>query len=142
MNIKIYNTLPMEAQKIRKTVFVEEQGFHEEFDKIDTYAKHLVLYDDEIPIATCRFFERDSSTDYMIGRIAVIKQYRGNNIGSDLLKRAESEIKKLGGKNILLHAQESAREFYEKQGYCSYGEIDFEENCPHIWMCKKISVDF
>ena len=55
MDIKIYDTLPEEAVRIRKTVFVEEQGFQDEFDKIDSYARHLVLFDGENPIAVCRF---------------------------------------------------------------------------------------
>lgn len=81
MYINIYEHLPKEAQKIRKTVFIKEQGFHNEFDEIDSYAKHLVLYDEKVPIATCRFFSRESCEDYFIGRIAVIKEYRGKNIG-------------------------------------------------------------
>ncbi len=28
--------------------------------------------------------------------------------------------------------------FVEEQGYLACGEIDFDENCPHIWMCKEI----
>ena len=53
MNYKIYNTLPREAAIIRKAVFVEEQGFENEFDDIDSYANHLVLFDNDKPIATC-----------------------------------------------------------------------------------------
>lgn len=34
MEIKLYSTLPSEAVKIRKLVFVEEQGFKNEFDEI------------------------------------------------------------------------------------------------------------
>lgn len=138
MNFKIYNTLPKEALNIRETVFVEEQGFHDEFDIIDSYAKHLVLYNNKKPIATCRFFKDKSCADYVIGRIAVIKQYRGQNLGLRLLKITESEIDKLDGKRIVLHAQVNAQKFYEKLGYSSYGEVDFEENCPHIWMYKNI----
>lgn len=137
MYIKTYEHLPKEALKIRETVFVKEQGFHNEFDEIDSYARHLVLFDEKIPIATCRFFRRESCEDYYIGRIAVIKEYRGKNIGASLLKAAEAQIRNLGGKRILLHAQCRAKEFYEKQGYRSYGEIDSEQTCPHIWMYKQ-----
>lgn len=138
MDMKIYNTLPKEAKKIREDVFMKEQGFQDEFDKIDDHSTHLVLFDDSIPIATCRFFSSESNEDFIIGRIAVIKEYRGQNIGSYLLSIAETEIEKLGGKKIVLHAQERAKRFYEKQGYCGFGEVDLEENCPHIWMYKKI----
>lgn len=138
MHINIYEHLPKEAQIIREKVFIKEQGFHNEFDEIDSYAKHLVLFDEKIPVATCRFFNHESCEDYFIGRIAVIKEYRGKNIGASLLKAAETKIKNIGGKRIFLHAQCRATNFYKKQGYSSYGKIDLEENCPHIWMSKKI----
>lgn len=141
MYINIYENLPIEAKIIREAVFIIEQGFLNEFDDIDSYAKHLVLFHMEIPIATCRFFRKELSEEYFIGRIAVIKEYRGKNIGAYLLKTAEKEVKKLGDKKIFLHAQCKAEKFYKKQSYNSYGEIDFEENCSHIWMCKKIKKD-
>lgn len=137
MNIKLYSELPREAYDIRYKVFVEEQGFQNEFDEIDKFSKHLVLYDSEIPIATCRFFQ-SSYRKYTIGRIAVIKQYRGQNIGSYLLTSAENEIMQIGGTKIYLHAQDRVREFYEKHGYSCFGKIDLDESCPHIWMCKEI----
>ena len=43
MEVSIYSELPDEARAIRQAVFVEEQGFQEEFDDIDnTEAAHLV----------------------------------------------------------------------------------------------------
>ena len=33
MNYQFYKTLPQEAKMIREKVFVEEQGFNNEFDK-------------------------------------------------------------------------------------------------------------
>ena len=139
MNIIVYEALPPEAAQIRETVFIKEQGFQNEFDGIDNHAKHLVLYHNEAPIATCRFFTKGTSESYVIGRIAVLKGYRGQNIGSYLLEAAECEIKKLGGKYIFLHSQNRVKSFYEKLGYHKYGEIDFDESCPHIWMRKKLS---
>lgn len=56
MDIKVYHTLHKDAVKIRKEVFMEEQGFHDEFDETDETAIHLVLYIDQVPAATCRFF--------------------------------------------------------------------------------------
>ena len=39
-----YDALPPEAAAIRQAVFVEEQGFQEEFDAIDRHALHPVSY--------------------------------------------------------------------------------------------------
>ena len=44
MIIKLYTELPKESYEIRKKVFVEEQGFKNEFDDIDKSSTHLVLY--------------------------------------------------------------------------------------------------
>lgn len=137
VRIEFYDKLPAEAREIRQTVFVEEQGFQEEFDGTDLEAWHLVLYDGEVPVATCRFFQDESDGNYIVGRIAVIKQYRGQNVGSRILERAEQEIQKMGGKKVRLHAQVQAKPFYEKQGYMAHGEVDFEEHCPHVHMEKE-----
>lgn len=138
MKVVVYDTLPDEAVKIRESVFVKEQGFQKEFDEIDEKAKHLILLYDEIAVATCRFFEGISKKTYMIGRIAVLKSYRGKNLGSYLLEQAEMEIRKIGGETVMLHAQQQAKPFYQKQGYLQYGDIDFDEDCPHIWMRKEL----
>ena len=38
MEIKVYHTLHEDAVKIRKEVFMKEQGFHDEFDETDQTA--------------------------------------------------------------------------------------------------------
>ncbi|MCD8047167.1 MAG: hypothetical protein LUD80_01020, partial [Clostridiales bacterium] len=76
METKIYDVLPPEAIQIRTAVFIGEQGFKNEFDKIDDIAKHLVALDGKTAIATCRLFEQEVH-QYTVGRIAVIQSYRG-----------------------------------------------------------------
>ena len=138
MEIKVYHTLHEDAVKIRKEVFMEEQGFHDEFDETDQTAVHLVLYIDKKPAATCRFFPGQTQGEYIVGRIAVEKEFRGNHLGSHILSAAESEIRNIGGNKVRLHAQQQAKLFYEKQGYAAFGEPDFDEDCPHIWMKKEL----
>ena len=138
MEIKLYSTLPSESIKIRKLVFVEEQGFKNEFDEIDTYASHLVMYKNNIAIATCRLYKKQNTSCYVIGRIAVLKEYRGQKTGAKLLKKAEEIVYQYKGEYIMLHAQIQAQQFYEKLGYLSYGGIEYDENCPHIWMLKNL----
>ena len=136
MEIKLFDKLPDEAKDIRVTVFVEEQGFNEEFDSVDDSATHIVMYDSEEPIATCRFYIKDGS--YLLGRIAVIREYRGKHIGALLISKAEEEIKKRGGRKTVIHAQTRAKDFYLKQGYIDSGKNDFEEGCPHVWLFKNL----
>ena len=57
METVIYESIPKQAKEIRQKVFVDEQGFQNEFDDIDEAATHIVMFDeDKIPIATCRIF--------------------------------------------------------------------------------------
>nr|WP_318684396.1 GNAT family N-acetyltransferase [uncultured Acetatifactor sp.] len=139
MQIAVYDTLPEEAIQIRKSVFVTEQGFYDEFDETDYNARHLVLLYDGIPAGTCRFFRDNATKEFMIGRLAVLRQYRGKALGTCLMERAEQEIRKMGGERVLLHAQQQARPFYEKHGYLACREPDSEQGCPHIWMAKNLS---
>lgn len=138
METKVFNYLPEEAKKIRKEVFVEEQGFENEFDDIDNISVHLVTYDKDKPVATCRIYYNEEKKAYTVGRIAVVKAYRGKKIGAEILQESIIQTEALGGKALYLHAQCRATEFYEKQGFEKIGAIDFDENCPHIWMYKEL----
>lgn len=136
MTTKTYTTLPQEAKDIRVEVFMKEQGFENEFDDIDDISFHIVVFDEEKPIGTCRFFKENDH--YTIGRVAVLKEYRNQHIGNVLLESAAKEIKKLNGDLIVVHAQVRVSPFYEKQGYIQFGQIDDDEGVPHMWMKKRI----
>ena len=134
MTVSVFDYLPEEASVIRDTVFIKEQGFEYEFDDIDLTASHLVAYDNGIPIGTCRVFL--DGQRFVLGRLAVLKECRGKKSGAFLLSAAESLVAEKGGKELFLHAQTRAKVFYETQGFEAFGEIDFDEDCPHIWMKK------
>lgn len=137
-NIKSFNYLPEDALDLRIKVFVEEQGFYDELDETDKMATHLVLYSDDKAIATCRVFVGEDRDFYILGRLCVLKEYRGVGVGKTLLTEAEKAVIELGGKTLCLHSQYQAREFYKKQGYIEYGEIEYEQDCPHIWLKKQL----
>ena len=139
MEILSFSTLPPEAALIRQKVFVEEQGFQYEFDEIDDISTHFVLFDDNsTPIAACRVFWSEKNNSYVLGRLAVIKEYRGKGLGRTIVDDAEKHIKKMGGKELQLHAQCRITEFYKRIGFTPFGEVEYEEDCPHIWMKKSI----
>lgn len=137
MDFKEYGALPREAENIHREVFVEEQGFREEFDQTDQRAAHLVLFISGQAAATCRYIEKEEG-GFLVGRIAVRKPFRKRGLGAELLKEAERRIAAKGGKRLLVHAQTQARGFYEKQGFSPFGGEDEEEGCPHVWMKKEI----
>ncbi|MDE6923961.1 MAG: GNAT family N-acetyltransferase [Acetatifactor sp.] len=139
MKTIVYEGIPDFAKEIRRKVFVEEQGFQDEFDEIDNAAAHIVMFDEnDLPVATCRVFPDETTDSYILGRLAVIKEYRGKNTGSAVIKEAEQYVRKKNGKSISLHAQCRAADFYRKSGFTEFGDIEEEQGCPHIWMCKHL----
>lgn len=142
MIFKKYDYLCEDAKLIRLSVFVDEQGFENEFDETDDKAAHLVFYIDDSPAAVCRYYLDDLSDlnegVFHIGRVAVLKAFRGRNLGRQIMEAAEAEIIKDGGKVITLSAQTRVKEFYEKSGYVQVGEEYYDEFCPHIKMEKKL----
>lgn len=138
MQIKLFQELPKEAMAVRTKVFMEEQGFAHEYDEADGTALHLVAFADGKPAAACRFFWDAERNAYVIGRLAVLMEYRGKKIGAALLCEAERQIGALGGKSVHLHAQCRASGFYEKQGYQKTDGVELDEGCPHVWMVKTL----
>ena len=129
-----------EAAQIRREVFIEEQGFRNEFDNTDASAWHVVIFEDSVPCGTGRGFEEPlGSKTWHLGRIAVKKAYRKHHIGSRILKSLEEKAASLGALEIHLSAQTQARGFYEKSGYEAYGEVYPDEGVPHIAMKKILS---
>ena len=138
MEIKSFLGLRPEALEVRIEVFVKEQGFVDEEDKIDSRATHLVAYEEGKAIATCRFFKEEGGEDYVLGRLCVIKEKRGAGIGARLLSEAEKGAKALGATSLKLHSQYHARAFYEKCGYKQVGQIELEQGKEHVWMKKEL----
>ena len=143
LEIMGYSKLPKESAEIRIKVFVEEQGFEEEFDSDDERSMHFVGYANNKAVGTCRLITIDpDNCRYAIGRVAVLKEYRGCGIASELIKAAERYIaeakKPEHTATVLIHSQLTAVGFYEKLGYVQTGERDFEQDCPHSMLSKKI----
>lgn len=138
MQAKIYKSLPKEASEIRTEVFINEQGFENEYDSIDETATHIVMFSGDTPVATCRVFWNEEMNSYVLGRLAVLKAFRGKNIGASVVEEAENYVRKAGENELMLHAQCRITGFYEKLGYSQFGEVEYEEDCPHIWMKKNL----
>lgn len=139
MEIREFHGMPEAAMAVRVSVFVEEQGFVDEFDETDRVAVHFVAFDGETPIGTCRIFTEDGGRTYLLGRLCVLKAYRGRSIGTALVSAAEDGACARGGESLSLHSQYHAKDFYQKLGYAPYGEIEDEQGCPHIWMKKVLA---
>ena len=86
----------------------------DEHDCEDTW--YVVLLDDGYPVATCRFYEV-SPTTVSLGRVVVLPEYRGQNLGSRTITEAEQMVTELGYEKIEIDSRTVAIPFYEKNGY-------------------------
>lgn len=135
LNSKIYE----DALNIRYKVFVEEQKVPAEVeaDELEDKSHHLVLYENQTPLGTARIYHRGDGI-YKIQRVAILKNYRGQGIGAQLMKECELQIKKLHGTQITLGAQLQALPFYEKLGYTAEGQEFIDAGIPHREMIKNL----
>ena len=106
-----------------------------ELDEHDTDdAKHIVIFDDVLPVATGRLFPiRDDTMQF--GRIVVLPQYRHQGLGSLVVREAEIWAKELGYKKAVLQSRDNKVDFYEKLGYQGDREkLIYEEpfTCVHM----------
>ena len=135
MYTKVFHELNEDIVYIRTEVFMKEQGFDNEFDDLDHQSVFVVVYDKNVACGTGRCYKVDKG--YVIGRVAVLKEYRNQGIGKIILSRLEEEICKFGSRYIELSAQQRVQVFYEKLGYTRVGDVYFDEHCAHVKMIKE-----
>jgi predicted GNAT family N-acyltransferase len=122
------------AFAIRLRVFVKEQGVRAEIemDRDDQQAVHLLAFVAGRTVGTSRVVIRGRSAK--IGRMAVLKKYRGKGIGKMLLKRAVLTARRKSALKIYLHAQAPVIGFYESMGFRCTGPLFTEAGIPHRTM--------
>ena len=126
-----------EAFNIRKKVFCEEQGIsmEEEFDTLDRESIHVIIYDENNIVATGRLYRKDDY--YKIGRIAVLKEFRGKYYGDFVVRMLIDRAFQEGATCVHVGAQRKAQAFYETIGFVVDGEEYDEMGILHIPMSIK-----
>ncbi len=128
-----------DAFEVRRRVYVEEQGFANEFEPIDDTAIHVTLYVDGVLCGCARVFPGpDGESGFVFGRLAVLPEFRHQGLAGVLLDTTEDKVRELGGTRIDLHAQCHVVPFYEAHGYQAYGDVGLDEGVEHIWMAKEL----
>ncbi len=124
-----------QIMKVRYSVFVEEQGVPVELeqDEKDPGCLHALLLVNGMPTGTGRL-----ESDGHIGRVAVLKGYRGNGAGRRVVAFLEARARERGLRRVYLGAQVQAIPFYEKQGYRCGGPEFMDAGIPHRHMYKAI----
>ena len=127
-----------DAAVIRTKVFMEEQGYEDEFDDIDKTCIHVVAYNNDTPVGCARVFpEANDSSRFVIGRVAVLPEARERGIGRMLVELCEKAALEQDAHEMALHAQARLESWYQSMGYRRFGDVDYEdEGQPHVWMEK------
>ena len=122
---------------VRETVFVEEQQvpLELEWDEPDPRCVHVLARAlDGTPIGTGRL-----TPEHKIGRMAVLREWRGKGVGDAMLLALIEQARRRGWREVSLHAQASAIDFYLRHGSAPYGERSEEAGIEHQSMRRTIS---
>ena len=117
--------------QVRRAVFIEEQGVPAEIemDGQDGDCRHLLgLLGDKV-VGTIRLLP-----DGRIGRLAVLKNYRGRGYGRDLILTMLQVARDAAVTQVYLHAQCHALGFYTELGFIPEGDQFEEAGIDHINM--------
>ena len=127
-----------QLKNIREKVFIEEQKVTPqlEWDGMDEKAIHFLVFNDKAAIGCARAIV---IKDHMqLGRMAVLKEYRGQGIGSALLEKAMTIAKLNQLSAIYISAQCHAIDFYKKFGFEVKSDIYLDAEIPH----RDMTLDF
>lgn len=133
VRIADWNKDNSDLRRIRKRVFIDEQGVtpEQEWDSLDADAIHFLAEEEDFAVGTARLLP-----DGCIGRVSVLKEWRGLKVGEALMQAAIDEAERRGLKQQTLTAQVHASRFYERLGFRAVSEEFIEAGIPHIDMLR------
>ena len=119
---------------IRSTVFCAEQHMPPEleFDAEDASAVHFLALEGDYPVGTARLL-----ADGTIGRVSVLKDWRGLHVGDALMQAAIAEAERRELHEQRLSAQVHATAFYTRLGFSVVSEEFLEAGIPHVEMVRR-----
>jgi predicted GNAT family N-acyltransferase len=124
------------CEAVRDQVFVIEQQVAREDDRddFDARSRHVLARDGEgHPIGTGRL-----TPDGVIGRLAVMPDWRGRQVGAVMLNALLEQARALAYPAVELHAQTQAIGFYQRFGFTVDGDEFIECDIPHQTMRREI----
>ena len=78
----------------------------------------------------------EAGNDLKMRQVAVANKYRRNKVGARMVALAEAKAIEMGKKKMVLHARDSALDFYLSLGYYIVGDQFEEVGIPHHRMEK------
>ena len=121
----------VQAMAIRIHVFVQEQRVPAqiELDVDDQTAIHLLAIQSGRAVGTARVVIKRGRAK--IGRMAVLRSYRGKGAGVALLERAVALSRRFKARQVYLNAQVPVIGFYQRMGFHAIGRVFHEAGIPH-----------
>lgn len=126
-----------ELYTVRRSVFVEEQQVPEtlERDAFDPLSQHVVARDSAgQAIATGRLLP-----DGHIGRVAVLRQWRGRGVGLALMQALLELARARGFGEVVLNAQTAVIPFYQRLGFQAEGAEFMDAGIAHRRMRRPLA---
>ena len=122
-----------DLRRIREAVFIVEQGVPPEleWDADDVDAVHFLAFEGDFAVGASRLL-----LDGQIGRVSVLKDWRGLHIGELLMQATIAEAERRGLTRQKLTAQAHAVRFYERLGFRVASEEFLEAGIPHVDMVR------
>ena len=129
-----WKTQNQAIREIRTRVFIIEQNVPEklEWDEYDSICQHLLVRKNGTFIATSRLLDSGQ-----IGRMAVLKQYRQQGVGTAMLTKLLEMAKSMKLDTVFLNAQLDAVDFYKKFGFHVQGELFNDAGIMHQRMSRE-----
>lgn len=120
---------------VRGEVFIKGQNidWDLEFDGLDESCVLFVCYIDNVAVGAARL------NGYKVGRVATMKEYRKQGVGTSLMQSIENHAKVSGIHTLQLNAQLYIKDFYIHLGYIPEGDVFLEADIEHIKMIKEIT---
>ena len=120
---------------IRKVVFVEEQECPPELEwEFEEESTHFMATVNGTPAGASRW--RKTEKGYKLERFAVLKEFRGQGVGQELVKAVLADLP-ADATYVYLHAQIQAMGLYERFGFEKVGEMFEEAGIQHYKMVLK-----
>ncbi len=130
-----------EAQTIRREIFVKEQNMFAQSDQDENDAKAetlIALINGEVA-GTVRVFSENGNGNWVGGRLAVKREYRGTRAGTLLVHGAVRLIEEKKANRFTAHIQLENVGFFEKLGWKVIGPAFDYRGLAHMPMEKPLN---